>query len=84
MLNAPNLWWMIALPAVAVFFWVALKPASDADAGRCACVWRVIAVFMFGVAVYGLAFYALRMPIIEMGGASLGPISRGRGSRPAP
>jgi len=65
-LNAPNLWWVIATPAAIVFAWIARRsfvtPAEREKMRR-----AVIACVVFSAAVYGIAVYALYMPIFKMG-----------------
>ena len=67
-LDAPNLWWVIAVPAVAVFLWIALRPqVTESERRRMKAA--VIGVILFGAAVYGLVAYALYAPIFELGKA---------------
>jgi hypothetical protein len=65
-LDAPNFWWVIALPAVAVFIWIAFKPQVTA-VERERMKLAVIGVMLFGAAVYGLVAFALYSPIFELG-----------------
>jgi drug/metabolite transporter (DMT)-like permease len=67
-LKAPNLWWVIAAPAVAVFLWIAFRPrVTETERRRMKAA--VIGVVLFGAAVYGLVAYALYSPLFKLGGA---------------
>ena len=67
-LNAPNLWWVIATPAVIVSVWIARRsfvtPAQRDNMRR-----AVMATVVFSAAVYGIAVYALYIPIFKLGAA---------------
>jgi type II secretory pathway component PulF len=65
-LDAPNFWWVIALPAVAVFLWIAFKPQVT-EVERQRMKLALIGVVVFGAAVYGLVAFALYSPIFELG-----------------
>ena len=65
-LDAPNFWWIIALPAVAVFLWIAFKPQVT-EIERQRMKLALVGVVVFGGAVYGLVAFALYSPIFEMG-----------------
>jgi hypothetical protein len=58
-LNAPNLWWIIAVPAVAVFVWVARR-AEITPTQKARMQLAVAAVILFGAAVYGFVLFALQ------------------------
>ncbi len=65
-LDAPNFWWVIAVPAVGVFLWIALKPqVSETELRRMKLA--LIGVVLFGAAVYGFVAYALYSPMFELG-----------------
>jgi hypothetical protein len=57
-LLAPHLLWLIAVPAVAVFVWIASSRRITAVEWRC-MKWSVIGVFLFGAAMWSLFYYAL-------------------------
>lgn len=64
-LNGPNLWWVIATPAVLVFAWIASRrEVTRAQQSRMKLA--VAAVVVFGAAVYAFVLYALMRPIHEM------------------
>jgi type II secretory pathway component PulF len=67
-LQAPNLWWVIAMPAVSVFLWIAFKPQVT-ETERRRMKLAVIGVVLFGAAVYGFVAYALYTPMFELGKA---------------
>ena len=65
-LEAPNFWWVIAVPVVAVFLWIAFSPRVT-ETERRRMKRAVIGVVLFGAAVYGLVAFALYSPIFELG-----------------
>jgi type II secretory pathway component PulF len=65
-LDAPNFWWVIAVPAVAVCLWIAFKPQVT-EIERRRMKLAVIGVLVFGAAVYGLVAFALYTPMFEIG-----------------
>jgi type II secretory pathway component PulF len=67
-LNLPNFWWVIALPAVLVFIWVAMK-SEITTAQKTRMKLAAVGVIVFGAAVYGFVAYALYKPIMAMGNA---------------
>lgn len=65
-LEAPDFWWIIAVPVVAVFLWIAFRPqVTETEHRRMKLA--VIGVVVFGAAVYGLVAVALYSPIFELG-----------------
>ena len=65
-LNAPNLWWVIATPAILVFVWIvrrAFITPSERDRMRRAVIGSVV----FGALVYGIVAYALYVPLFKLG-----------------
>ena len=67
-LNMPNFWWVIAVPAVLVFIRVAMK-SEVTRPQQTRMKLAVAAVIVFGAAVYGFVAYALYTPIMAMGNA---------------
>ena len=67
-LGWPNLWWIIALPAVLVFAWIAAK--SQVTRGQKARMkLAVTGVIVFGAVVYGFVLYAMMLPMWALSGA---------------
>jgi len=58
----PNLWWVIAVPAVIAFGWVASK-SSITRAQKARMKLAVAGVIVFGAAVYGFVLYAMMLPM---------------------
>ena len=57
-LLAPHLMWVTAVPAVAVFVWIASRRRITAAEWR-RMKWSVVGVFLFGAAVWSVFSYAL-------------------------
>jgi hypothetical protein len=64
-LDAPNFWWLIAIPANAVFIWIAAR-ARVTVAERRRMRNALISTLIFGVLVYGLVAYALYGPMFKL------------------
>jgi hypothetical protein len=67
-LNGPNLWWVMSVPAVLVFIWVALN-ARVTRKQKARMKWATAAVYVFGVALYGFVLFALQGPIRALSSA---------------
>lgn len=67
-LDAPGFWWVIAVPAVAVFLWIAFRPQVT-ERERRRMRMAVIGAVVWGAAVYGLVAYALLVPTFKLGNA---------------
>ena len=67
-LDWPNLWWIIAIPAVLVFAWIAAK-SSVTRSQKTRMKLAVAGVVLFGAAVYGFVLYAMMLPMWAMSGA---------------
>jgi hypothetical protein len=64
-LSTPGPWWVIAVPALLVFIWIAARSRITLAQRRRMKV-ALIATIVFSVAVYGLALYALNSPLWAM------------------
>ena len=65
-LDAPNFWWIIAIPATAVFLWIAFRPQVTRTEHRRMKA-ALLAALLFGLLVYGLVAYALYSPMFKLG-----------------
>ena len=67
-LGWPNLWWIIAIPAVVVFTWIAARSLVT-RAQKTRMKLAVAGVIVFAAAVYGFVLYAMMLPMWAIGGA---------------
>jgi hypothetical protein len=67
-LDAPNFWWIVAIPAGGVFLWIAARSRVTATE-RARMKAALIGALLFAVLVYGLVAYALYSPLFKLGAA---------------
>jgi len=67
-LAAPNLWWVIATPAVLLFIWIAMR-SQVTPTERTRMKAALISTIVFAVVVYGFVAYALYMTLFKLNAA---------------